>query len=244
MPHELPPQKPLWIVAIGRSFDLIMSQSPTSARKSLPSPSGKFTFIQSNGKIHKIPQLQFPWCKPVGEKTRETSNLQNKDIISPPYYHKQNYVFAQSPKSNDNEENDESKIANKPENAIVFFSGAKTFWRSGIVVDFKLVDHKDCSIIELIIKIKAESINAPRYYFLTPLLYSKFDREKIKERMKKKREMLLDLYFKTDSGLMSEYDLRESVLRDFVVEYIDQRLYVSPEGENNCTRTPQMFDST
>ena len=207
-----------------------MSQSPTSGRKSLSSPSGRFTLIQSNGKIHKIPQLQFPWCKPIGEKSRATSKLQNKDIISPPYYTKQTYVFAQSPKSND-EQSDESKNANKPDNAIVFFSGAKTFWRTGIVVDFKLVDHKDCSIIELIIKIKAESINAPRYYFLTPLLYSKFDRERIKERMKKKREMLLDLYFKTDSGLMSEYDLRESVLRDFVVEYIDQRLYVSPEGD-------------
>lgn len=219
-----------------------MSQSSSPGRKSLPPSSrrdnegngGFNTVVQSNGKIHRIPQLQFPWCKPTNEKARNTSKVEKKDDSFPSYYKKQTYVFSAAPTYNDDEQSDDGidkSHENKTENVIVFYSGSKSFWRSGIVVDFKLIDHKDYSIIELILRISAESINAPRYYFSTPALYSKFDRERIKERMKKKREMLLDLYFKTDCGLMSEYDLRESVLRDMVVDYIDQRLYVPPEGD-------------
>ena len=108
----------------------------------------------------------------------------------------------------------------------------KNFWRTGTVVDFKLVDHKDFSIIELIMKITAKSVEAPRFYFSSPLLYSKFDEGNVQEKMKEKKLMLLDLPISDVAVVTSQEDLRESVLRDLAVEYIESRLHVPSEGKS------------
>ena len=123
-------------------------------------------------------------------------------------------------------------IDEKDESVVEFYSGLKNFWRTGTVVEFKLIDHKDFNVIELVLKITAKAVEAPRFYFSTQKLYSKFKIEDIKERMRVKKDMVLDIAIDSHTTVMTESDLKESVLRDLVVEFIETRLHVPPEGEN------------
>ena len=119
------------------------------------------------------------------------------------------------------------------ENAVEFYSGTKNFWRIGTVVDFKLINHKMYSVIELIMSVAAKKIEAPRFYLNSTLLYGKFPKQDIKERMNVKKSMLDAIPLSDSVAVMSESDLKESVLRDLAMEYIETRIHVPSEGNNH-----------
>lgn len=224
------------------SKKIIYSNAP-STLPSFPIPTAIIESVPSNvpivlGNVPTIPK-NVPIIPIVSDDSILTTPRQNKIKKTSPKNVLQTIPIKNIPQipqntSQNASENIPQRTASthKEETSIEFYSGMKNFWRTGTVVDFKLIDHREYSSIEVIMKITAKAVEAPRFYFSSSLLFSKFSVEMIEEKMRLKRLMLLDLPM-SDTVVMSEEELRESVLRDMAVNYIETRLHVPSEGSSS-----------
>lgn len=110
-------------------------------------------------------------------------------------------------------------------NGKEFFSGVKNFWRTGTCVEFTLIDHKNDSVIELIMIMNSKSIEG-RFYFNTTMLNSKFDEKVISDYISEIEKVF---YENPLNKYMQPEGLLERTLHTLSASYIEKRLAVISE---------------
>jgi hypothetical protein len=115
-----------------------------------------------------------------------------------------------------------------------FYSGIKNFWRTGTVVDLRLIEHPNHEVIELILEITAKKLEIQRFYFRSPILYSKFSKETIEQQVEEERKKFWENPSNKPKGLIPDdqidKELKQQVLHRLVADYVVSRLTVHEAG--------------
>ena len=114
---------------------------------------------------------------------------------------------------------------------IPYAPGAKNFWRTGVVLEYVMVEHKQHKVIEVITRKEGETVEACRMYMSIPMLISKFSEELIDHHISLKKSQYLniqgvDKYFIEPN----DRDVRVQVLQDLTVQYIKSRIVIRLDG--------------
>lgn len=136
-------------------------------------------------------------------------------------------------------ESDYSQIKPENEAVVLYPPQTKNFWRTGHVIEFKLVEHTQHMVIEVVSTIAVKAIEAPRIYLSATLLKSKFCEELINHSINTKKAS-----WTKHAKISPDNELRVLVLQELAVQYVKDRLVVPLEGAFDLWLTVLQGDET
>ena len=127
---------------------------------------------------------------------------------------------------------------------IQYPRASKNFWRTGMVVNVSLLEHKRYDMIEIKCAIESPIVELTRIYVSTPLFFSKFSKKVIDERVAVKNAAIFDANTcRKNNSCRGDEDIT-SVYHDMAVKYVMLRLVVSLNGRPEMRLIALPGDST
>lgn len=104
----------------------------------------------------------------------------------------------------------------------VFYERPKAYWRSGsnVVVDILLVEHREISVIEVIIRNHITNSEAPRIYLSSQIVTSKLSSVEINDRINIEKEPLIRRRKDIDIEALTQ-KVTHQMLSEYIVARLD-----------------------
>ena len=119
---------------------------------------------------------------------------------------------------------------------VIYPLGKKNFWRTGIVLEFILVEHKQHKVIEVITLKSARTSEQSRLYMSTPILMVKFAEAVEKAEACQTGDEEADEEY--------EREVKTKVLQELAVEFVRTRILVPLDGTAGAWLTVLDGDQT